>query len=237
MDTNYQILIVDDEPDIRKVLGILLRSKGYSVITAVNGAEAVEAVKKDSTFDLIIMDIMMPEMTGTEACEIIRGFSTAPVLFLTAKTKEDDKAHAYQLGGDDYLGKPFSQAELLMKVESLIRRYRIYSGKTSSHAGKETLRGNITVDVAERSVVKNSEEIDLTETEWKIFCFLLKNRGQAYDARSIFEGVWGEKFMSSDVNTITVHILNLRKKLEDDPASPKTIRTVWGKGYQIDKIQ
>ena len=90
--------------------------------------------------------------------------------------------------------------------------------------------------MADRLVTKSSDKIDLTETEWKIFCFLLKNRGRAFDAKSIFEGVWGEKFMSSDVNTITVHILNLRKKLEDDAASPKVIRTVWGKGYQIDEI-
>ena len=129
MNENIHILAVDDEQDIREIVRILLESKGYSVDCAANGAEAIGYVKAHPEVDLIILDIMMPGLSGVEACREIRRFSAAPILFLTAKTMESDKDEAYTSGGDDYLGKPFSQAELLMKVNSLLRRYRVYQGK------------------------------------------------------------------------------------------------------------
>ena len=222
------ILAVDDEPDLRGLVRILLKNKGYQVLEAASGQEAVELVRSEPRIDLVIMDIMMPGLSGVEACAEIRKFSTVPMLFLTAKSQLADKAAAYASGGDDYLPKPFSQGELLMKVESLTRRYRVYRGKQETAAELD-----ITLDEALGAAVCRGQRIDLTDKEFAILRFFFQNRGKTLDVRSVYEGVWGEKFMPSSNNTVMVHILNLRKKLEADPANPKLIRTVWGKWYQF----
>lgn len=221
-----RILVVDDEPDIRALLRLLLEGRGYAVTEKDNGRAAVEQVMA-ADFDLIIMDIMMPEMDGVAACQALRRFSTAPVLFLTAKTQLGDKVEAYSSGGDDYLAKPFLPSELLAKVEALLRRYRIYRGK------QEDSLGEITLDETGRCATKGGRRIELTDKEYEILRFLFQNRGQTVDVRAVYEGAWREKFLPTSPNTVMVHILNLRKKLEDDPANPKLIRTVWGKGYQF----
>lgn len=224
---NSAILVVDDDSGIRRVLRLLLEAQGYAVITASDGAQALEEVKTGKAIDLIILDIMMPGIDGVETCGEIRRYTTAPVLFLTAKTQEADKLDAYAQGGDDFLGKPFSQAELLAKVNSLLRRYIIYKGKIPDENGIE-------LDKKRRGAIKNGEVIELTDLELNIFEFLMSRRGSVVSARELYENVWGEKFLASSTNTVMVHILNLRKKIEDDAANPKFIRTVWGKGYQID---
>ena len=228
-----KILIADDEIEIRKVLRLLLENAGYSIIEASDGAKAVEAVRNDREIDLCIMDVMMPVMNGIEATKKIRSFSTLPVLFLTAKSLESDKEAAYSGGGDDYLVKPFSSRELLMKVEALTRRYTSYSAKAT---GGEVIRlwGGVNLMPDTREVTKNGVQIDVRDKEMDMLIFLAKNRGKVVDPRTLYENVWEEIPLSSSNNTITVHILNLRRKLEDDPSSPKIIRTVWGKGYQID---
>ena len=223
-----RILAVDDEPDLRALLRILLKNKGYEVLEAASGQEAVDLVRSEPHIDLVIMDIMMPGLNGVEACAEIRKFSTVPMLFLTAKSQLADKAEAYASGGDDYLAKPFSQNELMMKVESLTRRYRIYKGKQEGVGGID-----LTLDEARGCAVRNGQRIDLTDKEFAILRFFFRNRGRTLDVQTVYEGVWGEKFMPSSNNTVMVHILNLRKKLELDPANPKLIRTVWGKGYQF----
>lgn len=223
-----RILAVDDEPDLRGLLHILLKNKGYEVLEAASGSEAVALVRSDPRIDLVIMDIMMPGLNGVEACAEIRKFSALPVLFLTAKSQLTDKADAYASGGDDYLPKPFSQAELLLKVESLTRRYRVYKGKQESGTGLD-----ITLDESRGTVIRSGQKIDLTDKEFAILRFFFQNQGRTLDVQTVYEGVWGEKFMPSSNNTVMVHILNLRKKLEADPANPRLIRTVWGKGYQF----
>ena len=223
-----RILAVDDEPDLRSLLRILLTHKGYTVLEAASGQEAVEKVRTESGIDLVIMDIMMPGLNGVEACAEIRKFSTVPMLFLTAKTQLADKAEAYASGGDDYLPKPFSQGELLMKVESLTRRYRVYKGKQAAETPLD-----ITLDENRVCAWRSGQRIDLTDKEFAILRFFFQNRGKTLDVQTVYEGVWGEKFLPSSNNTVMVHILNLRKKLELDPANPKLIRTVWGKGYQF----
>lgn len=228
MEEIIRVLAVDDEPDIRNLLGIHLRSHGYDVVEAASGVEAVAAMKKDPAIDLVIMDIMMPGQSGVEACAAIREFSTVPVLFLTAKSQLGDKAQAYESGGDDYLVKPFSRRELLMKVESLTRRYRVYKGKQPVQEN-EGLR----LDEERSAVIRNGKWIDLTDKEFAILKFFFENRGKTLDVQTVYEGVWGEKFLPSSNNTVMVHILNLRKKLEEDPANPRLIRTVWGKGYRF----
>ncbi len=228
-----RILIVDDEPDIRDMLSILLASNGFCVTEAGNGAQAVEAVKKQPELDLVILDVMMPEMDGIEALKAIRAFSNVPALFLTAKTAESDKADAYYNGGDDYLSKPFSQSELLMKVTSLVRRYREYADPKERFKSIDALK-NIEIDTERHTVYKNGTDVGLTDTEYILLAFFINHRGTPNDARSIYEAVWGEKYLPSAANTVMVHILNLRRKIEDDPTQPEIIKTVWGKGYQID---
>lgn len=229
-----KILIVDDEIEIRKILRLLLENNGYEIIEASDGLSAVNAVRLDRGVDLCIMDIMMPNMNGIEAVGAIREFSTVPVLFLTAKSLESDKEAAYSGGGDDYIVKPFSSRELLMKVEALTRRYNNYSAKESVDTESIRLWGGVVLMPQVHEVTKNGELIDIRDKEMDILIYLAKNRGRAVDAHELYQGVWGEKPLSSSSNTITVHILSLRRKLEDDPSSPKIIRTVWGKGYQID---
>ena len=226
--SQIRILAVDDEPDLRSLLGILLKNKGYEVLEAASGQEAVELLRSEPRIDLVIMDIMMPGLDGIQACAEIRKFSTVPMLFLTAKSQLSDKAEAYASGGDDYLAKPFSQNELMMKVESLTRRYRVYKGKQEDSADLD-----LTLDEGRSCAVRNGQRIDLTDKEFAILRFCFRNRGRTLDVQTVYEGVWGEKYMPSSNNTVMVHILNLRKKLELDPANPKLIRTVWGKGYQF----
>lgn len=236
MSSIQQILVVDDDADIREVIRIQLENKGYLVLEAANGNDAVNTVKENPDIDLIILDIMMPGMSGIEACAHIRTFHSAPVLFLTAKSKETDKNDAYQNGGDDYLVKPFSQAELFMKIQSLLRRYVVYKGKSESAVNlSEVHVQDIVIDTVNHWVYRENQKIELTDTEYLVLMYLVKNKGTAKDAQAIYEGVWNEKFLPSSTNTIMVHILKLRKKLELDFNNPLIIRTVWGKGYQIDE--
>ena len=230
MDDSIRILVVDDEADIRRIIRILLESRGYRVLEAPNGRLAVETIRKEPDVDLILIDIMMPELSGIEASREIRSISSAPILFLTARTQEQDKLEAYSSGGDDYLAKPFSHGELLMKVDSLLRRYRIYKGKVT---GKQ-LKSDVVLDEENRRILRGGEALELTETEYSILQFLADHRGSVVSVAQIYEGVWHEKYMPASNNTVMVHIVNLRKKLEDDPANPRLIRTIWGKGYQID---
>ena len=232
---NAKILIVDDDPSIREVLSIQLKSKGHSVDQAVNGLNAVEKIKEQNDFDLIILDIMMPKLSGVDACKEIRKFTNIPVLFLTAKSQETDKSVAYENGGDDYLVKPFSTAELFMKVDSLLRRYFIYKGKNEnpSSDNSEILIADLSVNPSNKTVKRQGIKISLTDTEFDILMLLIKNKDKPVDAQEIYETVWGQKFMQSSVNTVMVHILNLRRKLNFDNDEAEVIKTVWGKGYQL----
>ena len=230
-----KILIVDDDPNIREVLHVLLSSEGYDVEEAENGSAAVEKVYADRDLDLVILDIMMPDMDGIEVCLKIRIRSQVPVLFLTAKSQDRDKVAAYSTGGDDYLVKPFSQTELLMKVKSLIRRRTEYD-KTGRLAreNKEMLSDEVVVDLRTRSVHKDGKKINLTDKEFDILRYFMDHKGEVVHNKDLYENVWGEDYVTSAGNTIMVHVLNLRKKLEEDISKPKIIKTVWGKGYRID---
>ena len=230
MEDQITILVVDDESDIRRIIRILLENRGYAVAEAQNGAVALDYVREHPEVDLILMDIMMPDLNGIEASRSIRTLCPAPILFLTARTQERDMQQAYSAGGDDYLAKPFSHAELMMKVESLLRRYRVYKGKVTG----KLLRQDIVLDEENRRVLRDGEPVELTETEFSILQYLAENRGKVVSVEKIFEGVWHEKYMPASNNTVMVHIVNLRKKLEEDASQPRLIRTVWGKGYQID---
>lgn len=230
MEQKTRILVVDDEPDIRNILRILLQARGYEVLEAPNGLSAVETVRQQPDLDLIVMDIMMPGLNGLEASQRIRALTAAPILFLTARTQERDRFEAYNSGADDYLPKPFAQRELMIKVDSLLRRYRVYKGKSS----ERQLRPGLTLDEQGRRVLYEGVPVELTETEFEILRFLAQHCGQVVSVEQIYRGVWNEKYMPSSTNTVMVHIVNMRKKLERDPANPRLIRTIWGKGYQLD---
>ena len=229
-----RILIVDDEAEIRRVLRLLLESSGYEALEAQDGREAVRAMRSDRGVDLCIMDVMMPNMSGTEAASEIRKFSAVPILFLTARSFDSDKEAAYASGGDDYIVKPFSAKELLLKVEALTRRYNSYSAKDSDLVDGERLPSGVMLYAERRTVTKNGVRVEMRDKEIDVLIYLAKNRGRAVGANELYEAVWEEMPLASSNNNITVHILNLRRKLEDDPSSPKLIRTVWGKGYQVD---
>lgn len=228
-----KILIVDDAPDIREVIDVLLRREGYSVVQAENGLQAYELVRSRDDFVLVIMDIMMPEMSGIDACVKIREISTVPILFLTAKAREVDKVNAYYKGGDDYIVKPFSKNELIAKVKAMIRRYTRYVTKESQE--KLVILGDeIAVNIEKRTVAVGDKKIKITDKEFEILKYLIEHRGETVRNHELYESIWGEKYMQASGNTIMVHVLNLRKKLETDANSPKIIKTVWGRGYTID---
>ena len=230
MSETTKILIVDDDPDIRNVLNLLLRSD-YETAEAADGFAAVEYIQQNPETDLVILDVMMPGMDGIETCGKIRESSNVPILFLTAKSAERDRIAAYRSGGDDFLSKPFSQPELLAKVSSLLRRYREYRGKPASMVWNF---GNLEVDLNTRMVRNAGENVPLTDTEYSILECLVKNRGRTVTTQELYESVWNEKFLPGSGNTIMVHVLNLRRKIEEVPSSPRIIRTVWGRGYQVD---
>jgi len=229
-----RILVVDDEPEIRNILRLLLENAGHEVREAEDGFAAVSAIKDDAGIDLCIMDVMMPVLSGIEATSKIRTFSTVPILFLTAKSLESDKEAAYSGGGDDYLVKPFSSGELLMKVEALTRRYNSYRAKGELSGELIRLFGGVLISPDVREVSKNGVSVDVRDKEYEVLLFLARNRGRVVSPAELYEGVWGEMPLPSSNNTITVHVLNLRRKLEDNPSSPKLIRTIWGRGYQVD---
>ena len=229
-----KILVADDEKEIRKILKLLLESRDHEVIETADGEDAVRTLMSEQGIDLCIMDIMMPRLSGVEAVEKIRKLSAVPVLFLTAKSLERDKEAAYESGGDDYLVKPFSSAELLMKVDALTRRYNHYKAKSELSEEVVRLGFGVMVNTATREVFKFGEPLDIRDKEMELLLYLAENRGRPISVDELYRAVWNEIVLPSSNNTVTVHILNLRRKLEDAPSSPKLIRTIWGKGYQID---
>ena len=229
-----KILITDDEKEIRKIVKLLLESRGHSVVEAADGEEAVSLLMNDGDVDLCIMDIMMPKMSGIDAVNKIRNFSPVPVLFLTAKSMDADKEAAYGSGGDDYLVKPFGATELLMKVDALTRRYNHYKAKSDTMENIIRLGFGVAINPDTREVFKHGELLDIRDKEMDLLLYLAANRGRAIGVEELYSSVWGEMPLPSSSNTVTVHMLTLRRKLEDVPSSPKIVRTIWGKGYQID---
>lgn len=226
-----KILIADDDPAIRDVVKILLESEGYTVVEASNGDEAVKLA--DDSIDLIILDVMMPGKNGVTACVEIRRQLTVPILFLTAKTQDSDKAMGFGAGADDYLAKPFSFAELTVRVKAMIRRYYVYRGKTDEKEGVIQIQ-DLCISRERNEVTKGGREILLTDLEYRILLLLAATRGKIFTIGNIYESVWDEPFFYSANNTVMVHIRNLRRKLEEDPGNPKYVVNVWGKGYRIE---
>lgn len=228
-----KILVVDDHAEIREVSRILLESEGFLVEEAQNGEEAI--LKATDDIDLIILDIMMPNKNGYMACKEIREKTNVPILFLTAKSKESDKSMGFSVGGDDYLSKPFSYTELILRVKSLLRRYYVYKGADNNKEEENIIYiNNIEINLENKEVKKNGEEIILTDLEYKIILLMAQNRNKIFSAENLYESIWEEPYYYGANNTIMVHIRKLRKKIEEDPQNPKIIKTVWGRGYRIE---
>lgn len=241
-----RILIVDDNPEIREIIHILLSGEGFDIEEADDGQRALDLTGR-MDFDLIILDIMMPGINGYQTCIEIRKNSNAPILFLSARTKDSDKTLGFSSGGDDYLAKPFSYNELIARAKALIRRYQVYRGKdTASKTGTQPgtpaeemppeplIFHHLKIDEAKEEVTSDGRPLVLTDTEYAMLLLLVKHRRQIFSAQHLYESVWNEPYYYGANNTVMVHIRNLRLKIEKDPKNPALIRTVWGKGYRCD---
>lgn len=226
------IMIADDDPDIREVVRILLESEGFRIVEAVDGDDAISKI--DPAIDLYILDVMMPGKSGYQVCRAIRAASTAPILFLTAKSQDGDKSMGFSSGGDDYLPKPFSYTELTSRVKALLRRYYVYRGKESEESKEKIVIRDLVIDRQTCEVRLAGAEVQLTDIEYRMLLLMAENRRKVFSAQNLYESIWNEPYFYSCNNTIMVHIRNLRRKIEPDPDNPQYIKTVWGKGYRID---
>ena len=221
-----KILVVDDEALLVKGIRFNLQNEGYEVITGSNGREAVELARSENV-DLVVLDVMMPEMDGLTACAKIREFSDVPVILLTAKTEDMDKLMGFEQGADDYLTKPFNILELKARIRALLRR----TGGRRAESRNSCLEvGSIRLDTDARSAHKGGVPVELTAKEFDVIEFLMRNPNRVYSREALLDTIWTYEY-KSDIRTVDVHIRRLREKLEDNPAEPKHILTKWGVGY------
>ena len=227
----YTILICDDEPDIRSALRIYLSGEGYAVREAQNGAEALSILSGEE-IHLVLMDIMMPGMDGMTATAKLRESSNVPVILITAKSEDVDKIAGLTVGADDYVTKPFNPLEVLARVRAQLRRYAMLGGMPQKST--ELRCGGIAMDDEGKTVSNWGEEVNLTPTEYDILRLLLQNKGRVFSSREIYQKVWRDQPLSAE-GTVPVHIRHLREKLEIDPANPRYLKVVWGKGYKLEE--
>ncbi len=220
-----KILVVDDEKTLVKGIKFNLENEGYQVECAYDGAAAVE-LARNNRFDLLILDVMMPEVDGLEACMRIREFSNVPIIMLTAKSEDADKLMGFECGADDYLTKPFNILELKARVRALLRRA---AGVQRMQGGVLTV-GDISLNTEERTAMRDGRTVDLTAKEYDLIELLMRNPRRVYSRENLMNVVWGYTY-TGDYRTVDVHIRRLREKLERDPAAPEHIMTKWGVGY------
>ncbi len=231
---NYNILVVEDDIDIIKLLKIYLENDGNKVLSAKNGLEALE-VMENTKIDLVVMDIMMPQMDGYELTKRIREKLNIPILMLSAKNEDTDKILGLNLGADYYITKPFNPLEIVARVNSNLRRFYDLNKSIEVDNNKEKLVvGELVLDTQKMTLFKGEDEIIVTPTEFKILSLLMKTPGRVYTKVQIYEAINGEYFDSDD-NTIMVHISRLRDKVENESKNPEYIKTVRGIGYKIEK--
>ena len=225
-----KILVVDDEALLVKGIRFNLQNEGYEVITGSDGLEAVKQVQEQRP-DLVVLDVMMPNMDGMTACAKIREFSDVPIILLTAKTDDMDKLMGFDVGADDYLTKPFNILELKARIRALLRR----SGRTEKKAPAHELSiGSITLDLDARNAYRSGVLADLTAKEFDVIEFLMRNPNRVYSREALLDTIWAYEYRS-DIRTVDVHIRRLREKLEENPAEPQHILTKWGVGYYFKK--
>ena len=229
------ILIVDDEKEIRDLVDIYLKSDGYNTIKACDGLEAINLLEEND-IDLIILDVMMPNLNGIEACLKIREMREMPIIMLSAKSEDIDKILGLNMGADDYLTKPFNPLELVARVKSQLRRFHKFSKKVDVLAEDNNAIhiDDLVINLETHEVILGDNLLKLTPTEFDILALLGQSRGKVFSIENIYESVWNQEFMTSD-NTVMVHIRKIREKTEENPRNPRFIKTVWGVGYKIEK--
>ena len=226
----YNILVCDDEKDIVSALKIYLGSEGYTVYAAYNGKEALEVLEREE-IHLVLLDLMMPVMDGMSAMIEIRKKSNVPVILLTAKSEDTDKILGLNVGADDYITKPFNPVELLARVRSQLRRYMQLGGTVAKK--ERFVIGGIELDDVSKEVTLDGEAAALTRTEYDILKLLMEHPGRVFSPKEIYEAVWKDVSMGTE-NTVAVHIRHLREKIEYNPAEPRYLKVVWGRGYKLE---
>ena len=226
-----KILVVDDEKLLVKGIKFNLENEGYTVECCYDGATAVQMAAQGS-YDLIILDLMMPGLDGLEACQRIRQTSTVPIIMLTARSEDADKLLGFESGADDYITKPFNILELKARIRALLRRAGITASQPGGQTGHILEHKGLTLDTEKRTAYKRGERVDLTAREFDLAELFLRSPGRVFSRDSLLDLVWGYDYQG-DARTVGVHIRRLREKLEDDPASPSLIITKWGVGYYL----
>lgn len=227
-----KILILEDEIGIRSFVSINLKREGYEIIEAGTGSEAIEKLSKEDDISIALLDVMLPDMSGIEICKFIRqNFDQVGIIMLTAKSQEEDKIEGFISGADDYIVKPFSIKELLVRVSALLRRVKKDNAKVKNN---EIISNPFRLDIDKRKLYKNNKEIELTPTEFSIVKYLMTNGSQSLSRDQILNEVWGSNYLY-DFKIVDVNIRRIRNKIEDDPSKPKYIQTVWGYGYSFRK--
>jgi DNA-binding response OmpR family regulator len=228
------ILVVDDEPTIVEVVELYLQREGFKVLTAGDGAAALSAVAQQRP-DLVVLDLMLPGMSGLDVTRQIRAGGTLPIIMLTARGEETDRVVGLELGADDYVTKPLSPRELVARVMSVLRRAQPAAAPEPAAATAIAI-GGLRLDEASRSVALDGQPIGLTAREFDLLLFLMRHPGQVFTREQLLDNVWGYTF-ASDMSTVTVHIRRLREKIERDPTNPTLLQTVWGVGYKLERPQ
>ena len=228
-----KILICDDDPDIVAALKIYLTNEDYTLYTASTGREALDCIRQNN-IDLVLMDIMMPEMDGIAATVKLREEYNIPVIFLTAKSELSDKVLGLNVGADDYVTKPFDPVEVQARVRSHLRRYMRLGGQLKPEPVKDVLSiGGIELNDAEKSVMVDSEPVNLTPIEYNILHLLMRNPNRVFSSSQIYERVWNENAIGNE-SSVAVHIRHLREKIEINPSEPRYLKVVWGQGYKME---
>ena len=220
-----RILLVDDEPLIVKGLKFALESDGYETDSAGDGEQALEKIQ-NGNFDLILLDVMLPKMSGIEVCQAVREKSDVPIIMLTAKGEDMDKILGLEYGADDYMTKPFNILEVKARIKTILRR----AGAGKEAPKMEITAGDITININTRSVISHGEPVNLTVKEFDLLNLFMSNIGKIYSRDELLETIWGFDYIG-DFRTVDVHIRRLREKIEKGPANPKHIMTKWGVGY------
>ena len=232
---NYTILICDDDADIINALEIYLRQDGYEIIKAMNGREAVD-ITENKSIHLILLDVMMPEMDGIQAAVKIRELSNVPIIFLSAKSEDTDRILGLNMGGDDYVTKPFNPVELMARVKAALRRYARLGGMKESDDGSDAKSiyqsGGLVMDDNKKRVAVDGDDVNLTPFEYNILHLLISNMDRVFTSAQIYEAVWNEPAFHVS-KTISVHIRNIREKIEINPKEPRYLKVVYGLGYKV----
>jgi DNA-binding response OmpR family regulator len=232
MPTKATILAVDDEPRVLKLLKANLESSGYRVLTAADGEEAIDLVERHLP-NLVILDLMLPKMDGYAACRRIREFSSVPIIMLTARSAQVDLIHGFEVGADDYLTKPFSVTELLMRVQAVLRRSK-WPEEIVSRQGFRT--GPIEIDFAQHRVTVGGEQVKLTPTEYRLLAYLASNANRVILHRELLRAVWGPEY-GEETEYLRVYMRYLRQKLEPEPSNPRYLLTQPGAGYMLHQAE